>query len=102
MRTLSLKQIRKYVVQTEVRDVSFHRGESGRSSNESPCTTQQPRCCTARVAADKGDNVNILSDCTAGRSAFEQEFYCSEIFPIFSTVSSVDEILAAFSNRVAA
>ena len=57
---------------------------------------------TARVAADKGYNVSILSDCTAGRSAFEQEFYCSEIFPIFSTVSSVDEILAAFSNRVAA
>ena len=55
---------------------------------------------TARVAADKGYNVNILSDCTAGRSAFEQEFYCNEIFPIFSTVSHVDETLAAFANRV--
>ena len=57
---------------------------------------------TARVAADKGYNVSILSDCTAGRSAFEQEFYCNEIFPIFSTVSSVDETLASFANRVAA
>ena len=57
---------------------------------------------TARVAADKGYNVSILSDCTAGRSAFEQEFYCNEIFPIFSAVSSVDETLASFANRVAA
>ncbi|MAV54501.1 MAG: hypothetical protein CMJ28_00930 [Phycisphaerae bacterium] len=57
---------------------------------------------TARVAADKGYNVTVLSDCTAGRSAFEQEFYCKEIFPIFSTVGSVDETLASLNQRVAA
>ena len=44
---------------------------------------------TARVAADTGYNVTILSDCTAGRSAFEQEFYCNEIFPIFNCKTSV-------------
>jgi nicotinamidase-related amidase len=47
---------------------------------------------TARSAADKGFNVTVLSDCTAGRTNFEQEFYCSDIFPIFATVKKSTEL----------
>ena len=47
---------------------------------------------TARAAADLGYRVTILSDCTAGRNNFEQDFYCNEIFPIFATVKSSEEI----------
>lgn len=48
---------------------------------------------TARAASDKGFNVTVLSDCTAGRTNFEQEFYCSDIFPIFANVKKSTEIL---------
>ncbi|MBT3011764.1 MAG: cysteine hydrolase [Candidatus Thiodiazotropha sp. (ex Lucina aurantia)] len=39
---------------------------------------------TARTALDKGYSVTILKDCTTGRSSFEQEFYCEEIFPLYA------------------
>ena len=47
---------------------------------------------TARSAADKGFNVTVLSDCTAGRTKFEQGFYCSDIFPIFSHVKESSQV----------
>jgi len=43
---------------------------------------------TARYAADQGFRVSILSDCTAGRNSFEQEYYCEHIFPIFAQVTN--------------
>ena len=48
---------------------------------------------TARYAADKGFDVTVASDCTAGRSTFEQEYYCEQIFPIFATVKTSSEII---------
>ncbi|MGB1907571.1 MAG: cysteine hydrolase family protein, partial [Spongiibacter sp.] len=41
---------------------------------------------TGRHAADRGFNVSILSDCTSGRTTFEQEFYCDTIFPLYAKV----------------
>lgn len=47
---------------------------------------------SARSASEKGFEVTVLSDCTAGRTNFEQEFYCSDVFPIFAHVKSCAEI----------
>ena len=41
---------------------------------------------TARSAFELGYNVTILSDCTAGRTTFEQDYYCENIFPIYANV----------------
>ncbi|HHT9127003.1 MAG TPA: cysteine hydrolase family protein [Candidatus Brocadiia bacterium] len=41
---------------------------------------------TGRYAFELGYKVTILSDCTAGRSNIEQEFYCKEIFPLYAEV----------------
>ena len=38
---------------------------------------------SARAAFEKDFKVSILSDCTTGRTIFEQDFYCKEIFPIW-------------------
>lgn len=48
---------------------------------------------TARFASDQGFRVTILSDCTAGRNLFEQDYYCGQIFPIFANVRTHEEIL---------
>lgn len=48
---------------------------------------------SARYAYDQGLNVTILSDCTAGRTSIEQEFFCSNIFPIYAQVQSSQELL---------
>lgn len=48
---------------------------------------------SARFAYECGLNVTILSDCTAGRTTTEQEFYCSEIFPIYAQVQTSQELL---------
>ena len=45
---------------------------------------------TGRAAQDRGYQVTILSDCTAGRSNFEQDFYCKNIFPLYSAVQTAD------------
>ena len=41
---------------------------------------------TARSAFELGYHVTILSDCTAGRTTFEQDYYCENIFPIYANV----------------
>ena len=41
---------------------------------------------TGRAAHERGYNVFVLDDCTAGRSNFEQTFYCENIFPLYATV----------------
>jgi len=41
---------------------------------------------TGRAAHERGYNVFVLADCTAGRSNFEQTFYCENIFPLYATV----------------
>ncbi len=39
---------------------------------------------TARAAHERGYRVHVLSDCTASRSAFEHQFFCREIFPLYA------------------
>ena len=53
---------------------------------------------SARAAFDQGFKVSILSDCTTGRTMFEQEFYCNEIFPIYANVLSKDELIEAIAS----
>ena len=50
---------------------------------------------TARSAVERGFEVTVLSDCTAGRTAFEREYYCAEILPMYAQVQSADEWLGA-------
>ncbi|MGA0058167.1 MAG: cysteine hydrolase family protein [Planctomycetota bacterium] len=45
---------------------------------------------TGRAAMDRGYRVTILSDCTVGRTAFEQDFYCREILPLYAAVCAAD------------
>jgi len=48
---------------------------------------------TGRAAHERGYKVSILSDCTAGRSNFEQDFYCENVFPLYATVTTSKELL---------
>jgi len=48
---------------------------------------------TARSAFELGYDVTILSDCTAGRTQYEQDFYCTEILPLYSQVTDSQAFL---------
>lgn len=41
---------------------------------------------TARCAFERGYRVTVLSDCTVGRTAFEHDFFCDSIFPMYADV----------------
>lgn len=41
---------------------------------------------TGRAAYERGFNVRMLSDCTSARTRGEHEFYCQNIFPLYSGV----------------
>ncbi len=41
---------------------------------------------TGRHAHELGYKISILSNCTAAKSLFEQQFYCDSIFPNYATV----------------
>lgn len=41
---------------------------------------------TGREAWESGYRVTVISDATAGKTAFEQNYYCSEIFPMYAEV----------------
>jgi nicotinamidase-related amidase len=41
---------------------------------------------TGRAATERGYRVTVLSDCTVGRTAFEQDFFCREILPLYADV----------------
>jgi len=43
---------------------------------------------TGRAAHERGYAVSILSDCTASRTPYEQEFYCENVFPLYAEVLS--------------
>ena len=47
---------------------------------------------TGRSAHERGYRVSILSDCTAGRTQFEQEFYCDKIFPLYAHVIAGEDL----------
>jgi nicotinamidase-related amidase len=52
---------------------------------------------TGRAAHERGFSVSILSDCTAGRTNYEQEFYCENIFPLYAQTLTTQEFLARVS-----
>jgi nicotinamidase-related amidase len=39
---------------------------------------------TGRAAYERGLRVTVLTDCTAGRTSTEHDFYCANIFPIYA------------------
>jgi nicotinamidase-related amidase len=51
---------------------------------------------TGRHAHELGYRVSILSDCTAARTVFEQEFYCENIFPVYAEVITHKQLLDSF------
>ena len=51
---------------------------------------------SARAAFERDFRVSILSDCTTGRTIFEQDFYCKEIFPIYADVLDHKELIDSF------
>lgn len=51
---------------------------------------------TGRYAHEKGYQVTILSDCTAARTIFEQEFYCESIFPVYANVMTHHQLVESF------
>ena len=50
---------------------------------------------TGRHAAESGYEVTVLSDCTSGRTVFEQDFYCESIFPLYGNVLTSSELVRA-------
>ncbi len=48
---------------------------------------------TGRAAFEQGFKVHVLRDCTLARSAFEQRFYCEQIFPLYARVLDSGELL---------
>ncbi len=57
---------------------------------------------TGRSAHERGFGVTILSDCTGGRTRYEQEFYCNEVFPLYADVKTSADIIAALHNSAPA
>ncbi|WP_372748715.1 cysteine hydrolase family protein [Litorivivens sp.] len=50
---------------------------------------------TGRHAAELGFKVMVLSDCTSGRTVFEQQYYCENVFPLYGEVASLSTLVAA-------
>ncbi len=48
---------------------------------------------TGRSAHEQGYGVTVLSDCTCGRTNFEQEFYCEQILPLYADVCRAEDLL---------
>lgn len=48
---------------------------------------------TARSAFERGFNVSVLSDCTAGRTQYEQDYYCCEVLPLYANVITSQTLL---------
>ncbi len=54
---------------------------------------------TGRSAHERGFSVTVLSDCTGGRTRYEQDFYCKEVFPLYADVKTSAEIIAALQDE---
>jgi nicotinamidase-related amidase len=52
---------------------------------------------TGRAAHERGYQVTILDDCTASRTAFEQSFYCDNIFPLYAEVLGFEQFIHRYS-----
>jgi len=47
---------------------------------------------TGRAASEMGFGVTVLSDCISGRTVFEQEFYCENVYPLYGGVMTHAEL----------
>ena len=54
---------------------------------------------TGRAAHERGYRVSVLSDCTASRTPYEQEFYCENVFPLYAEVPTSEELLNRSSGE---
>jgi nicotinamidase-related amidase len=57
------------------------------------CVTSICVNATALQAFESGFEVTILSDCTSSRTPIEQDFFCENVFPLFSNVCTSDDLL---------
>lgn len=55
---------------------------------------------TGRSAFEKGFNVTMLSDCISGRTVFEKEFYCNDIFPLYANVITSKELIIEHNKNL--
>ncbi len=51
---------------------------------------------TGRAAYERGYSVTILSDCTSARTPAEQDFFCSNIFPLYGRAASSADLVREF------
>ena len=54
---------------------------------------------TGRAAHERGYRVSVLSDCTASRTPYEQDFYCENVFPLYAEVLTSEELLNRSSGE---
>lgn len=47
---------------------------------------------TGRAAYERGYSVTVLADCTSARTPTEQEFFCSNVFPLYGSVLTSAEV----------
>ena len=47
---------------------------------------------TGRAAYERGYSVTVLSDCTSARTPTEQDFFCSNVFPLYGSVMAGAEV----------
>ena len=47
---------------------------------------------TGRSAHEKGFKVTMLSDCISGRTVFEKDFYCENVYPLYANITTSDKI----------
>ncbi|MCH2145466.1 MAG: cysteine hydrolase [Phycisphaerales bacterium] len=57
------------------------------------CVTSICVNATALQAFESGFDVTVLSDCTSSRTPLEQDFFCQNVFPLFSEVCASDDVL---------
>lgn len=46
---------------------------------------------TGRFAAERGFQVSVVADCVTGRTAFEHDFYMTNVFPLYAEVLNSDQ-----------
>ena len=56
---------------------------------------------TGRAASELGYNVTVLSDCHAGRSKAERDFYSNEVFPLYAKVVDSKDFLRELGSTAA-
>jgi nicotinamidase-related amidase len=52
---------------------------------------------TGRGAFERGYRVHVLADCISGRTILEQDFYISQIFPLYAAVATSREFVSALN-----